>query len=170
MLRTVAIVLLSCVSLLISVTAIYTLMGVEDVRKRGNLIVRIHVENRTLRYVYDNQGKPMYPSTRIAPTAWFVFEYGYGLDAVGMRTVRLPGIEVEWYSRSEGIRWLALDANLPSLAAFALLYPAALVVRSVRRRWAEEDRYDAGLCLKCGYDLQGSESEVCPECGTEVEA
>ena len=27
-----------------------------------------------------------------------------------------------------------------------------------------------GLCLKCGYNLTGNVSGVCPECGEKVEA
>ena len=28
-------------------------------------------------------------------------------------------------------------------------------------------RFRRGQCLGCGYDLRGSEHEVCPECGVE---
>ena len=28
-------------------------------------------------------------------------------------------------------------------------------------------RIKRGLCIKCGYDLRGTEHEVCPECGEE---
>ena len=38
-------------------------------------------------------------------------------------------------------------------------------VRGPLRRWRRR-RKDS--CVRCGYDLQGNESGVCPECGTEV--
>lgn len=31
------------------------------------------------------------------------------------------------------------------------------------------NRKDAGRCAKCGYDLQGNTSGVCPECGTPLD-
>jgi hypothetical protein len=34
----------------------------------------------------------------------------------------------------------------------------------LRRR----ERRAKGLCLRCGYDLHGNVSGVCPECGTSV--
>ena len=30
--------------------------------------------------------------------------------------------------------------------------------------------YPAGRCRKCGYDLTGNESGVCPECGTKIKS
>lgn len=38
-----------------------------------------------------------------------------------------------------------------------------LVTRRRKRR-----RRKRGLCVKCGYDLRGNESGVCPECGEKV--
>jgi len=32
--------------------------------------------------------------------------------------------------------------------------------------WRCDRRRQPGLCIKCGYDLRGNESEVCPECGS----
>lgn len=45
-------------------------------------------------------------------------------------------------------------------------YPATAIIRGPLRRWRRRRK---GLCLKCGYDLTGNESGICPECGTEVE-
>jgi hypothetical protein len=44
-------------------------------------------------------------------------------------------------------------------ASFALGTP---LFRSWRRR-------RRGLCIKCGYDLTGNVSGVCPECGARIE-
>jgi len=43
-----------------------------------------------------------------------------------------------------------------------LLYPAINLVRGPLRRWRRRRK---GLCLRCGYDLRGNASGVCPECG-----
>jgi len=63
------------------------------------------------------------------------------------------------------------DASLPSsagkvltfphwaVAALFALLPSARLYRRLRRR---ED----GRCKKCGYDLAGNVSGVCPECGS----
>jgi hypothetical protein len=48
-------------------------------------------------------------------------------------------------------------------AAFGIL-PAGRLVR--RRRWRRWQA--AGRCRSCGYDLRGSASGVCPECGRTV--
>jgi hypothetical protein len=51
-------------------------------------------------------------------------------------------------------------------------YPATslvlLVVRKVERRRTMVDRRRRGLCEKCGYDLTGNTSGICPECGRET--
>ena len=44
-------------------------------------------------------------------------------------------------------------------------YPAIAFSRGPLRRW---HRRRLGRCLKCGYDLSGNVSGVCPECGTPV--
>jgi hypothetical protein len=50
---------------------------------------------------------------------------------------------------------------------FALFsaYPAASFVRSPRRPWI---RRRLGLCTRCGYNLTGNVSGICPECGQAV--
>ena len=45
------------------------------------------------------------------------------------------------------------------------IYPAIAFVRGPLRRW---HRRRKGLCVKCGYDLTGNISGVCPECGTTI--
>ena len=52
-------------------------------------------------------------------------------------------------------------ALLVSLPAFGL---APGEIRERRRR----RRMQARLCVKCGYDLTGNESGVCPECGEAI--
>lgn len=61
------------------------------------------------------------------------------------------------------LEWLAVQAVVVAGSAMIL---AGVVVgyrqRSLRGVWRE--RYKAGLCAKCGYDLRGN-AERCPECG-----
>ena len=45
------------------------------------------------------------------------------------------------------------------------VYPTLAFIRAPLRRWRRRRR---GLCIKCGYDLTGNESGVCPECGEAV--
>ena len=55
---------------------------------------------------------------------------------------------------------LGLTLWLP-LAVFSA-YPIAVLIRAPLRRKRRRKR---GLCLRCGYDLTGNVSGVCPECG-----
>ncbi len=41
-------------------------------------------------------------------------------------------------------------------------YPIVALIRGPLRRWR---RHRKGLCLRCGYNLEGNVSGVCPECG-----
>ncbi len=45
-------------------------------------------------------------------------------------------------------------------------YPTIAFIRGPVRRWRRRKR---GLCVRCGYNLTGNESGVCPECGTEFD-
>jgi hypothetical protein len=73
--------------------------------------------------------------------------------------------------------WMALfDLNvvattpqpLWSIALALLSGPAllGLMLLPLLRRARIEHRRANGLCLACGYSLQGNVSGVCPECGT----
>ncbi|UCC29748.1 MAG: hypothetical protein JSU86_16275 [Phycisphaerales bacterium] len=59
--------------------------------------------------------------------------------------------------------------RLPVLSLVFALYPTLALIRGVvrnRRRWR---RRRLGLCFRCGYNLTGNVSGVCPECGTKIE-
>ncbi len=49
---------------------------------------------------------------------------------------------------------------LPTLLFGA--WPAVALVLHIKHRY-----FTVGICRKCGYDLRGSPSGVCPECGRE---
>lgn len=54
-----------------------------------------------------------------------------------------------------------------------LLFLIFIVIQFIYRGRREIDAVDwqgEGRCAKCGYDLRGNVSGVCPECGAPVEA
>ncbi len=63
----------------------------------------------------------------------------------------------------DGSRLAALGSSGVSrwLVGAAILYGGPAVRRRMRHR--------RGLCAKCGYNLTGNVSGVCPECGTPIE-
>lgn len=60
----------------------------------------------------------------------------------------------------------ACNANLPPWAVLCLLgaYPTFAFIRGPVWRNRRRRR---GLCVRCGYNLTGNVSSVCPECGRE---
>ena len=55
-------------------------------------------------------------------------------------------------------------ANIPlvHLFIFFAAYPTLVFIRGPLRRWRRRKR---GLCIRCGYNLEGNVSGVCSECG-----
>ena len=101
--------------------------------------------------VYSTVGDPLKPDIRIG---------GMGFGLVRGRMYSQP-------SNAYSNTWYAVFC--PSWFIVVLLgtYPAFTFARGlIRRRRRRRDR--RGLCLKCGYDLTGNVSGVCPECGTLV--
>ena len=72
------------------------------------------------------------------------------------------GEPVNWYTNGV-LRVVYLPLWIP-LVIFAA-YPTFAFIRGPLRRWR---RRCAGHCVRCGYDLTGNESGVCPECGRPV--
>lgn len=76
--------------------------------------------------------------------------------------------EVTWIPRSyfrSGRLW---GVDVPLWLPFVLLsaYPTVAFIRGPVRRWRRRRK---GLCVKCGFDLTGNVSGICPECGTKIE-
>ena len=46
----------------------------------------------------------------------------------------------------------------------------AVLLLAVLLWWLDRKKYPPGHCPRCGYNLTGNESGVCPECGRAVEA
>src|SRR5215469_489049 len=59
----------------------------------------------------------------------------------------------------KSVPWVEMLAFAPAIYIFR---------REWYRRRQRELRAEGGCCLKCGYDLHGNTSGVCPECGTPV--
>ena len=59
--------------------------------------------------------------------------------------------------------WIQFPLWLPTLL-FGL-WPATALTRHVKRRY-----FTHGICRKCGYDLRGTLSGVCPECGNRAKS
>jgi uncharacterized membrane protein YcfT len=53
--------------------------------------------------------------------------------------------------------------------AIAAIVPVTLLAAWLIERNSHRTRYGAGLCQRCGYDMTGNLSGVCPECGNPKE-
>ena len=72
-----------------------------------------------------------------------------------------PRLELPYFVQLPSVTMGGLPNWIPSVV---LALPTAYLFYFYRR-----DRcYPRGHCHKCGYDLQGNVSGVCPECGKEV--
>jgi hypothetical protein len=81
--------------------------------------------------------------------------------AVGARTSQVyvrpgSGLIMHWSS-------VRLPLWAPTLCF--LIYPLIFFVRGPYRRFRRRRK---GLCLKCGYNLTGNVSGICPECGESI--
>ena len=79
------------------------------------------------------------------------------------RAIGWKGLQTDWWPdwfviSKSGTLFIRLPLWIPVLC---FRFPLYLALPFHRRR----KRKKLGLCLKCGYDLRGSEKR-CPECGT----
>ncbi len=61
---------------------------------------------------------------------------------------------------------LQIDTPLLPWAMIFSIWPSLWLIRYPARR--KKSRMRRGLCLKCGYNLAGNTTGVCPECGTQT--
>ena len=54
--------------------------------------------------------------------------------------------------------------------ALPLWIPLLLIGAPTVILWRNDRRYPPGHCRKCGYNLTGNVSGICPECGTPIQA
>ncbi len=74
---------------------------------------------------------------------------------------------VFWGTNALGLtRWNSLTVSLSFSFVLFAAYPIFAFIRGPLRRWR---RRKIGHCAKCGYNLFGNESGICPECGTKVQ-
>lgn len=100
-----------------------------------------------------------------------IFEYTKPVS----RTTPLSSWDVDceiFYARiwvfDDGLmRYWSLESQVWLLVPFVLFsaYPLIAFVRGPLRRWRQGK---PGHCVKCGYDLRGNVSRVCPECGERI--
>jgi hypothetical protein len=77
----------------------------------------------------------------------------------GWYAIKTPrGVEVVWRPRSD----------LRSYAIVPLWCPFVLIAGITAFLWWRDRRLPPGHCRKCGYNLTGNVSGVCPECGEPV--
>jgi hypothetical protein len=111
-------------------------------------------------FLQSHRGSCLSPAT--STTKEFLLG-GFGVRQYSdLSEVRLPGMHVEWCWQSAGYRHVRLFLRFFTLAILAAAYPTFSVVSSRARQFV---RARKGLCLKCGYDMRGSDSRVCSECG-----
>ncbi len=91
-----------------------------------------------------------------------------GADVFQPRTVdfSLAGLRV-LTSAARGWHYAALDIPLWMPAAPAAILLALVGLHGPLR---ERRRRTRGQCVRCGYDLRGSRSARCPECGAAADA
>jgi hypothetical protein len=100
------------------------------------------------------------------------------------------GPDPNWHTRTIAVglpcRWLTLEHNWNLrqgtnerthrvevsrlLADLAVVLGVPLAAWLAFRFWRGKARRRKGACLRCGYDLTGNVSGVCPECGTSIGA
>ena len=78
----------------------------------------------------------------------------------GLSTRWWPIFKVDTYPPCQW--YLFITFWLPTLL-FSLPLAISAYLRARRRRRSKQ-----GLCIRCGYDLSGTDHTLCPECGTEV--
>ena len=82
---------------------------------------------------------------------------------VNLFVARLIEVDNIFFSMPNG--WIRIDRlYLPLWTPIIMFaaYPSIAFIRGPLRRWRRGRR---GLCLKCGYNLEGNVSGVCSECG-----
>lgn len=106
------------------------------------------------------------------PTSWWpTFGHvtrtlGTGLSINGKWVTFFVAPPLWSASRWSDIRWL--PASMPGHIHVPVFYfaPLAAIVPLLIAR-ARRRRRRAGLCIRCGYDLDGLTTARCPECGAE---
>ena len=132
---------------------------------------QIHVE-----YSYGRAywfGEPTDPSTE----GWFLVDVSRGtldLNCWNYKTSRPVPASRRWRLLGFSFNVRALTGGMPPYSFWSMeiplwcpfvlfaAYPTIAFIRGPLRRYRRRKR---GLCIRCGYNLEGNVSGVCPECG-----
>ena len=109
---------------------------------------------------------PESPFALLRGTDWFMFTVSLGVLFGALRFVLPELLRMVGLAGASSV-WATVIAPAMLSFANAALYLRKCVAR--RRGEIETARVQAGLQCRCGYDLTGNVSGVCPECGTTVE-
>ncbi len=82
--------------------------------------------------------------------------------------VRESTEDMNWKPQWEGNPGLRV-ITLPLWIPFALTLLVFFVLPKAFLRWRERYRIPLHCCQKCGYDLTGNVSGICPECGEKIQ-
>lgn len=88
---------------------------------------------------------------------------GFSVERINGNRVwglELPSIKRDDFYGEDNMLWVTIPLWLPFVIVAA---PTAFLWHIDRRRKHQ------GHCPKCGYDLLGNQSGVCPECGTTIQ-
>jgi len=90
-------------------------------------------------------------------------------DQVAFTDLPLPtGFRVYWRPMRIAPQWPRLSD--PRLGFVPLWIPTVVLAIATAFLWRlDRRRTPPGHCQKCGYNLTGNVSGVCPECGTEID-
>ena len=83
------------------------------------------------------------------------------------RTITPSGNSTQ--TRQFSIRYNRFQMPYPLMLGLLLTYPglSLLMILAARRR--RRFRRRSNLCIRCGYDLRGCPTSICPECGQDAE-
>ena len=119
---------------------------------------------------YDPKGEGVTPSFSIDRSSVTWRKPRLFCGVIGLRRA---GLSIEGPRKHKGTYWkphyetghyCTVPLWIPTLF-FGFLFWSCYLAPLHRRR----NRMKLGLCVKCGYDLRGSQ-ERCPECGTGIES
>lgn len=141
--------------------------GYHSQRDRWGLTVSIAGGRAVVQYNYGTPGQPPNGAVSVRP-GWLVHYYG------PRETWRFF-----WRSGAREFFWFTVEDSRDRPNAFGkvgigpnhwivavpLWVPLLVFFLPTLYLWRKERRPLPGHCRKCGYDLTGNESGVCPECG-----
>jgi hypothetical protein len=74
-----------------------------------------------------------------------------------------------WFAFNSNDRFIAIIIPYWSIVLLSAIYPIVYLAGLIVRKRRRSKRIASGLCLNCGYDLQGKGGR-CPECGAAQSA